>query len=40
MANYVDLGYDGNLSMAEIIAAAKGNENGSQKPAENEKEGE
>lgn len=23
MANYVELGYDGDLSMAEIIAAAK-----------------
>lgn len=38
MANYVELGYDGNLSMAEIIAAAKGNEDESQEPSEKEGE--
>ena len=36
MANIVELGYDGDLSMAEIIAAAKGDE--SQEP--DEKDGE
>lgn len=38
MANYVELGYDGNLSMAEIIAAAKGDEDKPQEPAEKEGE--
>lgn len=36
MANIVELGYDGDLSMAEIIVAAKGDE--SQEP--DEKDGE
>lgn len=37
MANYVELGYDGDLSMAEIIAAAKGE---SETQKSDEKEGE
>lgn len=36
MANIVELGYDGDLSMAEIISAAKGDD--SQEP--DEKDGE
>lgn len=38
MANYVELGYDGNLSMAEIIAAAKGSEDESKEPSEKDGE--
>lgn len=34
MANYVELGYDGDLSMAEILAAAKSESEESEKPDE------
>ena len=39
MANYVELGYDGNLSIAEIIAAAKG-QSKEESQESTEKEGE